>query len=224
MAMRRKPARASKRYVRKGVRRIRKPISSVHRFKEMFKFADIGAGPGAFASGVLAPAGISQLTNSASFINMFDLYKITGIKYKIVPRFNSSEVGAYSTTSLPQLYLATNRDPFCPPAATVGDILNDDTCKVHSLSRPISWYVKAPKPDMSVAITIAEQQYVAPQNWQLGVSTKYQPWLTTGGGNQSLDQSALKHYGLRWALDNYNPFSVSVDVYATLYFQCKEQN
>ena len=117
MAMRRKPARASKRYVRKGVRRIRKPISSVHRFKEMFKFADIGAGPGAFASGVLAPAGISQLTNSASFINMFDLYKITGIKYKIVPRFNSSEVGAYSTTSLPQLYLATNRDPFCPHLA-----------------------------------------------------------------------------------------------------------
>lgn len=197
---------------------------NVHVFKEMYKLGTLGSGAAAFTAGVLAPKGISELTNAGSVINMFDLYKITGAKFKIIPRYDTAEVGTGAVSSLPLIYLATNRDPFTPPAASVADILNDDTCRAYRLNRPISWYVKAPKPDMSSTFTIDGTLYTVPHNWQLGVSTKYQPWLTTGGGNQTLDQSALAHYGLRWGVDNSNNFPVDADVYCTLYFQCKEQN
>lgn len=223
---RRAPRRyGKKKYVRRGLRRVRKAAPSVHKFKEMFKDTSVGATAGGFGSGILAVGGLSQLQNVGSFQTMFDLYKITGVKYTIIPRFNTASIGeASATSSLPMLYLATNRDPFTPAPVSIADILNDDTCKVFRLTRPISWYVKAPKPDMSVSFDIQGTQYVAPQNWQLGVATKYQPWLTTGGNNQTLSQIGLKHYGVRWAIDNLDDEAISIDVYTTVYFQCKEQN
>lgn len=207
--------------VSRRTRRIRSS-PSIHKFKEMYKLGPVGAPASAIGSGVLAPKGISELANVAHLTGLFDLYKITGVKYKIVPRYNSADPSA--TITLPMIYLATNRDPFTPAPSSVGDILNDDTCKSYRLDKPISWFVKCPKPDMSISFDIGGTQYVGPQQWQLGVATKYQPWLTTGGNNQSLDQSARAHYGVRWVVDNFNSFPVDVDVYATLYFQMKEQD
>lgn len=212
-----------KRVARRGLRRVRRAAPSIHKFKETYvENQSVDASATTVGTGILAVPGISQITNVASFRGMFDLYKITGVKYKFVPRYNVSDVG--STGVLPTLHTAINRSPFTPIPTDVEDVLNDDTSRTWRLDRPFNIYIKCPKPDMSVSYSVEGTQYVAPGNWQLGVSNKYQYWLTTGGNGASYDQSAIRHFGLRWALDNPNSIPVSVDVYTTLYFQCKEQD
>lgn len=170
---------------------------------------------------------LSDLTNAGSFTSLFDLYKITGAKVKFIPKYNMADPTGTSnaTNGLPILYLATNRDPFVPAPTSIADILNDDTCKMYRMDKPLSWYVKSPKVDNTISWTVQGTQYTAPFNLQFGTSKKFQPWLTTGGNGQSLDQSQLNHYGIRWALDNSQCSSViGVEVFVTLYFTMKEQD
>lgn len=218
----------SKRVVRRGLRRVRRAAPSIHKFKEMYISTPIQIAGVGTQGGVLKAAGLSSLTNVASFTGMFDLYKITGIKFKIMPRFNLADVtsSGANTNGLPYLYLATNRDPFVPAPTGVADILNDDTCRVYRCDKPISWYVKDPKPDMTVSVpNPGAPPTSAPFNFQFGVGHKWQPWLTTGGNGQTLSQIDVSHYGVRYLLDNQaSTAPVTLDVYATLYFQCKEQD
>lgn len=195
---------------------------TIHKFTEMYKDVSIGAGTGSFSSGVLAVSGLNSLLNVTNYQGLFDLYKITGVTYKFVPAFNQADVG--TSSQIPNLYLATNRSPFVPAPVSVGDILNDDTCRVYRLDRPITWSVSCPKPDMSSQVTIGESSYSVPHNWQFAPVAKYQPWLTTGGNSQTLSQIALKHYGVKWAVDNLNTVAINVDVYTTIHFQMKEQD
>lgn len=219
---------AAYRRMRKPRRKSTKPrrrstkAPMVHKFTEMYKDTSIGAGAAALGAGVLAVPGLSGLLNVANFQGLFDLYKITGVSYKFVPAFNSADVG--TSAQIPNLYLATNRNPFVPAPVSVGDILNDDTCKVYRLDRPITWRVNCPKPDMSSLVTIGESTYAVPQNWQFAPVAKYQPWLTTGGNSATLSQISLKHYGVKWAIDNLNNAALNVDVYTTIHFQLKEQD
>lgn len=220
--------RAPRRYGRRRV--IRRNVPNVHRFKEMYQLPSLAASPTSSTYGVIT-SNLNGLTNAASIKSMFDLYKITGIKYTFLYRANIADTqGAGSGASgLPLLYLATNRDPFVPAPTGVPDILNDDTCKVYRLGTgngKISWYVKAPKPDMSAeAIVPGGPNLVVTQNIQFGVGAKWQPWLTTGGNAQTLDQSGVNHFGVRYVFENLDAIQAqNVQVFATLYFTCKEQD
>lgn len=164
---------------------------------------------------------ILDLNNFPSYRNLFDLYKITGVKIKIIPRFNVSETATPNATgqagTLPVLYIAPNRDPYVPAPVSAADILNDDQCKVIRLTRPINMYLKSPKPDITNGAGSIPLQF--------GTGKAFQPWLTTGGGGQTVDQSNVSHYGYRWFLSNGNGLQeVVLDVYATYYFAMKEQD
>lgn len=201
-----------------------KGAPAVHRFQEMCQLTNISAAPNASSTGVLS-INLNNLVNSASFKNLFDLYKINGVKFSFLFRHNTSETNQPATVGdLPILYTAINRDPFVPPATSVADILNDDTCRIHRADGLIGKggiYVKCPKPDMSVAI----EGGVVSQQWNYGVSKKFQPWLTTGGNGQAIDQSSVNHYGLRWYFENLSSAQLqTVQVFATVYFSMKEQD
>lgn len=180
------------------------------------------------ANGTLSgvqPIKINSLTNWPSFESLFDLYKINGVKYTFIYRANTQE--ASSGQELPLLYIATNRDPFCPAPTSAADIINDDSCKVYRLGgyNKIDWYVKCPKPDMTLTYNVEGTTYTVPQNWQFGVKKMLQPWLTTGGNGQALDQSGTNHYGIRYYLENVsNNTAQVVQVFATFYFTMKEQD
>lgn len=220
---RRRRAPLRKRYVPKTRKmyRLPYPAGNVHRFKEIVQQASLAAGANNDTSGVLKYT-ISNLTNWSQYKQLFDLYKITGVKVKIVPKFNVSSadavgVGGASNGQLPMLYIAHNRDPYAPAPASAADVLNDDGCKIIRMSRPINLWLSCPKPD------ITNEGGNIP--FQFGVGKKFQPWLTTGGGNQTVDQENVSHYGHRWWLANGNGnYQVVLDVYVTYYFTMKEQN
>lgn len=201
-------------------------LPGVHRFKELAQLTSLSAGVAATSAGVITFQ-LTDLFNVASFKNLFDLYKITGVRLKIVPQFNVSQfpVGGVAPAGpelLPMLYIAENRDPFVPAPTGAGDVLNDDGCKVIRLSRPINMYLGNPKPlilDTSPDGTITTQA-----SWQFNSSSKaLQPWLPTGGNGQTKDASSWKHYGFRYWIDNtQSTVPVTLLVYATYYFSMKE--
>lgn len=193
----------------------------VHTFKESFAYpTPLVAAAGAVGSGTLI-CNLNMLYNSTNFKGMFDLYRITGIKFKVVPRYNQADVlqnDAVPSGALPIIHIAPNRDPFVPPAVSLGDILNDDGVRTIRMDKPFSVYLKAPKPDVKLpdGATSVPMQFSARR--------MLQPWLTTGGNGQNIDQSGVNHYGFRWLIDNQAGVGVNAQVFATLYFQCKEQD
>lgn len=213
-----------------GMRRrgLRRATKQVHHFKEMFRTTDLTIPAAGTNTGVLS-CSLNSLANAPQFRGLFDLYKITGVKWKFLYKYNSGDP-ATPAGALPVLYTAINRDPFVPPPASVADILNDDTCKIHRADQLMGKggrYIKSPKPDMSGIVTAegVPTGGLVTQQWNLGVGNSKQYWLSTGGNAQALDQSGVKHYGLRYLVDNsQNVISQTIEVFATLYFSMKEQD
>lgn len=215
-----------RRYARMPRRSLRtyNPLrKSVHWFKEMCQITSIVGTAATPASSGIMTFKLNDLQNAGSFKALFDLYKITGVKLKLVPRFSTSDAigtnAGGSMGNLPVLYIAPNRDPFVPAPTSIGDILNDDGCKVIRLTKPVNLYLKSPK---AVLLDTSEQQNILP--FQFGTAKAFQPWLTTGGNSQIVDQSNIQHYGYRWVINNQAGADCVLDVYATYYFTCKEQD
>lgn len=221
VARRRLARRMRMRGFRSGKLRKTTMLKSVHRFKETVQVASLSAGGANSAGGRLSFL-ISDLTNWTHFQGLFDLYKITGVKVKLVPKWNVSDPlitpnANGAAGGLPMLYIAANHDPYVPAPVNAGDVLNDDGCKIIRLTRPINLYISNPKPD----ITNAGGNIP----FQFGAGKKFQPWLTTGGNGQTVNQENVPHYGYRWYIANGNGnYEVDVDVYLTYYFSMKEQD
>lgn len=206
--------------IARGVRLIRRRIygGQVHRFIEKTQLPSIGVSAGSSAPGVITYK-LNDLTNAASFKSLFDLYKLTGVKLTFIPLFNTSQTSDLNTLSqagtLPMLYVAPNRDPYVPAPTSVADILNDDGCKIIRLTKPVSMYIKSPKPNL-----LTDSGAAIPL--QTNVSTQF--WLTTGGNGQVVDQSSVPHHGHRFFLTNNATSEVVIQVYAKYYFAMKEQD
>lgn len=193
----------------------------VHYFKELCQLASINVAPGLNQSGIITFK-LTDILNSGSIVSLFDLYKITGVKLRLVPLLNVSDANTTNAAgqigSLPMLYIAPNRDPFTPAAGSIADLLNDDGCRIIRLERPYKTYLKSPKPLLQDAAGTSLP-------FQLGTKQSQQFWLTTGGNAQTVDQSSTEHYGYRYMITNNSLVgSLTVQVYATLYFACKEQD
>lgn len=202
----------------------RRRISMVKWFKESYPYPNaITANAQSLGTGTLSFS-LEQLTNSSSYSLLYDLYKINAVKIKIIPRFNQADVlqagNVGMNGGLPVLHIATNRDPYVPIPADLADVLNDDTCRSIRMDRPITLFLRYPKPD--VLAGPEGSQISIPM--QFGVKAKFQPWLTTGGNNQLINQVNVKHYGFRYVIDNQAGVDVSAQVFVTMYFAMKEQD
>lgn len=209
--------------VRGGKRLLVPRMFGVHRFKETCQLAQLTAAASGTNSGTITFS-LTDLFNIASFKNLFDLFKITGVKIKLVPQFNVATADT-SATPLPMIYVAENRSPFVPAPTSVGDILNDDGVKVIRGGRIVSMYLKNPK--CLILDTSPDGTITTQASWQLNSSSNaLQPWLPTGGNGQAKDATSWKHYGYRYLIDNtQNTHSpVSWNVFATYYFSMKEQD
>lgn len=219
--------RGGKRYL--GARRrrggVRVLAKKTHWFKEMCQVTSITAPPSGNGSGIMTFK-LNDLTNAASFKNLFDLYKLTGVKVKIVPRQSVSDQSSTANAigqsgTLPMLYIAENRDPYVPAPVGVGDILNDDGVKVIRMSKPINLYIRSPKARLYAGLATGSLDIPL----QFNVGSKWQPWLCTGGNGAVVDQSNVEHFGFRWLINNgVGYFEQVFDVYATYYFAMKEQD
>lgn len=195
-------------------------VPSVYRFKEWYSPGTITV-PATTGQGYVLTSQLNALNNIAHYVGLYDLYKITGMKVTFVPQHNVSDFGQGIASAIPMLYVATNRDPYVPAPVSVADILNDDGVKIIRFTKPVSFYVKNPK----AQIVDSEGQQIP---LQFNSSSKaLQPWLTTGGNSQTINQSNLLHYGLRYFVDNTGmttPVQVAFQVFVKLYVSFKEQD
>lgn len=201
-------------------RRFRRKVlgQSVHTFKEKVQLLSISIPAGTTTYGVQSFK-LSDLLNSGSYTTLFDLYKLTGVKCMWNGLVNVSDPtninAAGQAGSLPMLYVAPNHDPYVPAPVSVADVLNDDGCKIVRLTKPFSRFISRPKPDL---------RDEAGQRMPFQFNIADQPWLTTGGNSQIIDQSNVEHYGFRYAITNNSSVDMVIQVYATYYFQMKEMD
>ena len=193
-------------------------VPVIHRFKETCELTQWSCAAGSTQFGIQTFK-LNDLFNAGQFKNLFDLYKITGVKLTIIPRFNQASVGEASNgpvvNSLPMLYIAPNRSPWSTAPTSVQDILNDDGIKIVPLDRKYSFYLSSPSPRLLDG---------AANGVPVQLDKKTKPWLTTGGNSQDVDQSGVEYYSHRWAISNIGSSGIYTDVYATYYLTFKEQN
>lgn len=195
---------------------------SVHRICEKTEIQGFTAASQSNTAGILTFS-LAQLLNLPSLKNLWDLYKITGVKITLMPQWNTSQIGQSSggvpgnTSGLPILAIAPNRSPYSTTPTSLNDVMNDDYCRIIRLTRPVSMYLKYPKP-----VFLDKDQNV--QNSAL-FNDNIQPWLSTGGNAQTIDQSNVAHYGFKYFLDNANfAGNATVRVFVKLYVKLKEQD
>lgn len=228
MAMRRRGTRQPRKYARlrrygykRRLTKLRPALSVVHKFKETCIYpGGLNVGGNTTATGIMTFS-LNDLTNATSFKTLFDMYKITGVKVRLNPRWTTIDPLAANNgiAGLPVLYIAENRDPYVPAPTSIGDILNDDGVKIIRLTKPVTFFLRNPKAEIKDANNVSLP-------FQFNSSkAMLQPWLTTGGGTQSIDQSSLLHFGYRWFLDNnLCQATTNLEVFYTLYFSMKEQD
>lgn len=201
-------------------RRFRRRIvgGNVHSFTEKVQLTSISVPSGSTIYGTQTYQ-IGSLTNWNSYALLFDLYKLKAVKLTLVTLANTSEVtynnSALQSGALPMLYIAPNRDQYVPAPTSIADVINDDGCKIIRFSKPQSFYISNPKVALLDSATNA-----VPFQFNVGD----QPWLTTGGNAQTIDQSLLKHFGHRYAITNNSSNEMVIQVYVKYYFEMKEQD
>lgn len=217
-----RPGRAARRAIGRFRRMRRKVLKqNVHFFNEKCPLADWSCSANNYNYGTQVYK-ITDLTNfTAAYKPLFDLYKLLKVKITLFPIYNVSSAEyqnpAGNAGAIPLIAVAPNRDPYVPSPTSWADILNDDGVKVMRLDKPRSFVLSYPKPSI---VTDGGNPLFVP----LQFNTKMQPWLTTGGNAQILDQSTTPHYGHRWAIWNEGPNNVAIHVVATYYFCFKEQD
>lgn len=196
---------------------------SVYNFKETCQLPDLtvqAKGTSAFGVGGILQFKLTDLFNSSSYANLFDMYRITGVKLKIVPRYNVSIPSGptYDQAGLPMIYYEINHDPAVPAPTSIADVLNADGIKIKRLDKPFKIYIKNPTPNITDLSGNSLPFY-------FNIS-KNNLWLTTGGNGQPINQSSILHYGLRYWLDNSMNLATQINfnVFATYYFSMKERD
>lgn len=210
---------ANLRMVRMKKRKYNK-YPNVYHFKEYCQITSLTIPSGTTTYGTLKYK-LNDLDNIVAYRNLFDLYRIRGVKVTLIPLANTADTDNLNTVGqqgqAPMLYVAPNRDPSVNPPVSVADVLNDDGCKIVRFLKPASFYLKDPK----VQLLSVDRSQIIPFQFNVNI----QPWLTTGSpANQGYDQSDLFHWGHRWAITNNAPGEMVVQVYVKYYLDFKEQD
>jgi len=148
---------------------------------------------------------LTDLPNSTEFTNLFDSYRINGIRWEMRPRFNSCDV---STPGLVPVYTVIDRNDN-EYLTSIHDALEYETCKVHKMTQNIKRYFKPSV--MSTALSGSSETTLGQQLWNKWYSTN------TVEGGSSISYLGLKLYANTTGLSN----PIVYDIITTYYFQCK---
>jgi len=163
---------------------------------------------------------LNNLTNIASYRNLFDLYKINKVQIKILPFANVNPVNQTGIGpgqgSLPLLYIAPNKDYWIGAPSSTSDVLNDDGVRVLTVSKPITLTLKAPRPNVLDLSGNTINYGILPN--------KVGQWLSTGGNNAKIDQTNVQYYAFRWWVENYNSSAFIPQVIVKVFFSMKERD
>lgn len=215
---RRRPRKVMRRKPRKVAVRRNRLQRQVHMFKRIVNLGQYTASITSGSVPTISPVSkafsfqLSDLPNVSEYTSLFDQYKITGIKLRIVPRTAMTTQGVVTGTTAPvgygQVVTAIDYDDAANPIAK-DTLLEYGSAKYTSSNKIHSRYFK-PKVLNAVWVNIASTGY----------SPVKAPWIDQANNN-------LPHYGLKMWIDapensgGGSNSSISYDVYATYYFMCK---
>lgn len=215
------------RYVRRSRRkgqqlqRVYRPFEpTVQRFKEIVELNDIQLKGNQFNGGLLTFK-LADLTNLSVYQNMFDFFRIVGVKLQLIPNYNSLDLTVTGANQLPTIFIAPYRDPWMLAPTNVTNTMELDGCKALRLTNPKKMYLRNPTPQL----IYAGQGNVAPYV----LSNPKLFWLGTGNNHTANggDGTGFAHHGYQWSCDltGYNlAIDLNVKVIATYYVKFKEQN
>lgn len=152
---------------------------------------------------------LAQVPNHTEFTSLYDQYKISAVKVKIIPRFNSINSSEAGTSGLfpfdGQLFTAIDYDD--SGVSNVNDILQYQNCKMTRLTSTHQRYFKPAARGIVQDIT--------------GASTARMP---VKGFIDSADDQVL-HYCLKWCIPQFSAAAeaalVKFDVITTYYLAMK---
>lgn len=142
---------------------------------------------------------LSELPDYSELSNLFDAYRITGIKLTFMPRHTEAEIGTSGSSGLPTIAIVTDPNDANAPSSTAA-VLQYPRAKLIQLSRPYSYYFKPRVATITTGTTNGTAE------------VKGSMW-------QNIDSPTVLHYGVKIA--TYFPSTTTVDVYAKFYLQCK---
>lgn len=192
-----------RRKVRKTTRRrfVRKRVNqgTIYRFKRTLKLDQFSTSSLA-ATGKAYQFSLSQLPNPTEFTNLYDTYKLCGVKLKIIPRLTEASVTSTANIhNTSPLHSAIDYDD----ASTTNDILTVMQYQNYKMTRGLAVHQRYFKPRM------AELVYN-------GVSNGYaqgRRWINCSNAD-------VPHYAFKCVIE---PTAVAIqyDVYATYYVSFK---
>lgn len=187
-----------RRRVQRRTRIYKTPTVRVMNYKREFLKAQVGGGGGAAAMSFK----LSDVPNYASFVNMFDQYRIMCVVYKFVPYVTSNSLMSAGDTFNGYNVVGMDFNDANAPG-TQDDVLKLRYHRCFPLTKYFTYKIK-PKAEMSF----------------------YNTTLTTGYGNASrkiwvdTTNAAIPYYGLKFYYTNASvPISFVGEIYLTYYVQ-----
>lgn len=146
---------------------------------------------------------LSDIPNVNDIINLFDYYKIVGVKLKFIYSHNSSDAGA--TFGIPNLVYTYDYDDANLPL-NEDALLERNTTKIRRMDKPISMFIR-PKINNEI--------------YNNGVTSGY---ALQKGTNPYIDcnNSSVNHFGLKYGivLNAAQTANGILKLYATYYIKC----
>lgn len=209
----------TRRYGRRRSFRRRRSSGMVHHFKRMISgnFTTWSTGTVSYVSskilgnavhapwlGSFSVRGVTDLIQSADFVNLFDQYRLNKVVLKFYLKVDPGAQAAASAV-IPRLYFYRDYDDNSPPGS-LDEIRENQKCrvKVLSLYRPVTLVYKP---------NCLNTLYSAP------AVSNYKPVF-----KQWLDMATpgTVHYGYKFGIDDLTNTNYRVDVEPTLYFSCRQ--
>lgn len=174
-----------------------------HFFRRMGYKATITGNPGAIAKGAMTFQ-ISDIPNVAEFTNLFDYYKLTGVKLRFSLNLDPS-AQAPSNAQRPRMFYAIDNDDSTVPTDT-DELRQRGRCRewLHNPNKPLSLFIR-PKYLNRVSYSAIQDGYQIAAN----------RWLDLGVPN-------VPHYGFKYVIENINAdIGQTILVDATYYLAFK---
>ena len=146
---------------------------------------------------------------------MFDQYKVNGLKYEFIPRFNSiDQSAAYGT----DLYTVIDRNDNDAPTS-LNQMLQYQSLKKSPITRR---HVRYFRPCVLDAVYRAPEDPPGPVV-PLSSQPKYSPWLSCDAYDSGADPAGIQHLGIKfWANSTGASSNTTMDVICTAYIACKD--
>lgn len=178
--------------------------NQVYHFKRTFRMSQI-----TFLVGTTLMYGqefkFTDMPNSSEFSNLFDLYKINGIKISFVPTATSADANPNATQIfMPNLLSVIDQTDSSAPSG-INELMQYPNLKRTKLTTTHTRYFR-PKVAQDIVGQSATTGYMS-RSW---------PWTSFG-----IDVTG---FGIKWGLDqvfNVGSGGIGVDRYVTFYFSCK---